>query len=75
MILYFVTRYETQLSGFSNGNILGSVAFPGLQTWELNTWMASQYIQDKYNGRNVTLLSATPFTNKPGVFNSFIDCQ
>lgn len=31
----------------------------------LNTWVASQYIQEKYNGRNVTLLSATPFTNKP----------
>ncbi len=35
MILYFVTRYETQLSGFSSGNILGSTAYPGLQTWEL----------------------------------------
>jgi res subunit family type III restriction enzyme len=31
----------------------------------LSTWVASQYLQDKYNGRNVTLLSATPFTNKP----------
>lgn len=31
----------------------------------LNTWVASQYIQEKYDGRNVTLLSATPFTNKP----------
>jgi hypothetical protein len=40
MILYFVTRYETQLSGFSNGNILGSVAFPGLQTWELKQLLA-----------------------------------
>ncbi|MDO5608988.1 MAG: helicase-related protein, partial [Capnocytophaga sp.] len=31
----------------------------------MNTWVASQYIQDQNNGRNVTLLSATPFTNKP----------
>jgi N12 class adenine-specific DNA methylase len=31
----------------------------------INTWMAAQYIQDKNDGRNVTLLSATPFTNKP----------
>ena len=31
----------------------------------LNTWVASQYIQENYDGRNVTLLSATPFTNKP----------
>jgi len=40
MILYFVTRYETQLSGFSSGNMLGSSAFPGLQTWELNQLLA-----------------------------------
>lgn len=31
----------------------------------INTWMAAQYIQDQNDGRNVTLLSATPFTNKP----------
>ncbi|KIC62234.1 endonuclease [Chryseobacterium taiwanense] len=40
MILYFVTRYETQLSGFSTGNMLGGSAFPGLQTWELNQLLA-----------------------------------
>jgi len=40
MILYFVTRYETQLSGFSSGNMLGNTAFPGLQTWELNQLLA-----------------------------------
>ncbi len=34
--------------------------------------MASQYIQDKYNGRNVTLLSATPFTNKPLEYYSIL---
>ncbi len=38
----------------------------------INTWMASQYIQDKYNGRNVTLLSATPFTNKPLEYYSIL---
>lgn len=36
MIFYFVTRYESKLSGFTSGNILGSSTFPGLQTWELN---------------------------------------
>jgi endonuclease I/chitodextrinase len=36
MIFYFVTRYESKLSGFTSGNILGSSSFPGLQTWELN---------------------------------------
>lgn len=40
MIFYFVTRYETQLSGFSSGNMLGNSAFPGLQTWELNQLLA-----------------------------------
>ena len=34
--------------------------------------MASQYIQDKYDGRNVTLLSATPFTNKPLEYYSIL---
>ena len=38
----------------------------------INTWMAAQYIQDKYNGRNVTLLSATPFTNKPLEYYSIL---
>ncbi|WP_449388407.1 endonuclease [Chryseobacterium lineare] len=40
MIFYFITRYESQLSGFSTGNILGGSAFPGLQTWELNQLLA-----------------------------------
>lgn len=38
----------------------------------INTWMAAQYIQDKQNGRNVTLLSATPFTNKPLEYYSIL---
>jgi len=40
MIFYFVTRYETQLSGFSSGNMLGATAYPGLQAWELNQLLA-----------------------------------
>lgn len=31
----------------------------------IKTWLVSQYIQEKNNGRNVSLLSATPFTNHP----------
>ena len=31
----------------------------------MKTWLASQYIQEKMNGRNINLLSATPFTNHP----------
>lgn len=38
----------------------------------INTWMAAQYIQENYNGRNVTLLSATPFTNKPLEYYSIL---
>ncbi|MCD1117496.1 helicase-related protein [Chryseobacterium turcicum] len=38
----------------------------------INTWMACQYIQDKNDGRNVTLLSATPFTNKPLEYYSIL---
>lgn len=40
MVFYFVTRYETQLSGFGSGNMLGNSAYPGLQTWELNQLLA-----------------------------------
>jgi len=40
MIFYFVTRYETQLSTFSSGDMLGNSAYPGLQTWELNQLLA-----------------------------------
>ncbi|MGQ2091169.1 toprim domain-containing protein [Ornithobacterium rhinotracheale] len=38
----------------------------------INTWMASQYIQEQNNGRNITLLSATPFTNKPLEYYSIL---
>ena len=55
MILYFVTRYETQLSGFSSGNMLGNTAFPGLQAWELNQlllWHAQDPVSPAEIGRN-----------------------
>lgn len=40
MVFYFVTRYESKLSGFSSGNMLGDTPYPGLQTWELNVLLA-----------------------------------
>lgn len=40
MIFYFVTRYQSKLSSFTSGNMLGSSTFPGLQTWELNVLLA-----------------------------------
>lgn len=55
MIFYFVTRYETQLSGFSSGNMLGGSAFPGLQTWELNqllAWHNADPVSAEEIGRN-----------------------
>lgn len=38
----------------------------------IKTWLAAQYIQEKNNGRNVTLLSATPFTNHPLEYYSIL---
>ncbi len=55
MIFYFVTRYESQLSGFSSGNMLGGSAFPGLQTWELNqllAWHAADPVSPEEIARN-----------------------
>lgn len=55
MIFYFVTRYESQLSGFSTGNMLGGSAFPGLQTWErdvLLSWAAQDPVSPSEIERN-----------------------
>lgn len=38
----------------------------------LKAWIASQYIQGNKDGRNVTLLSATPFTNHPLEYYSIL---
>ena len=38
----------------------------------IKTWLAAQYIQKMNNGRNVLLLSATPFTNKPLEYYSIL---
>lgn len=38
----------------------------------IKTWVASQYIQQQNNGRNVLLLSATPFTNQPLEYYSIL---
>ncbi|MCC3215431.1 endonuclease [Chryseobacterium sp. X308] len=40
MILYFVTRYEDKLPNFTSGDMLGNTAFPGLQPWALNQYLA-----------------------------------
>lgn len=38
----------------------------------IKTWLAAQYIQEQNAGRNVLLLSATPFTNKPLEYYSIL---
>jgi len=38
----------------------------------IKTWVAAQYIQQQNDGRNVLLLSATPFTNKPLEYYSIL---
>ena len=55
MVLYFVTRYESQLSGFTTGNMLGGSAFPGLQAWELQQlliWNAQDPVSAEEIARN-----------------------
>lgn len=55
MIFYFVTRYESQLSGFQTGNMLGGSAFPGLQNWELQQlliWNAQDPVSAEEISRN-----------------------
>ncbi len=55
MVFYFVTRYESRLSSFSTGNMLGGSAFPGLQTWELNllkTWSEADPVSTEEVARN-----------------------
>lgn len=40
MFFYFVTRYEDKLPNFTSGDMLGNTAFPGLQPWALNQYLA-----------------------------------
>jgi len=55
-LLYFVTRYQTQLSSFSSGNILNtSNVSQGLVTWELNLlllWHQQDPVSQKEIDRN-----------------------
>lgn len=55
MVLYFVTRYESQLSTFNTGNLLGGSPFPGLQSWELQQlllWNAQDPVSPEEISRN-----------------------
>lgn len=76
MIFYFVTRYQSRLSTFSSGNMLGSSAFPGLQTWELNVLLA-WHNQDPVSQAEVNRNNASysfqgnrnPFIDNPNYVN------
>lgn len=70
MIFYFVTRYQSKLSTFSSGNMLGNTTFPGLQTWELNVLLA-WHNQDPVSQTEIVRNNAT-YTYQ-GNRNPFID--
>lgn len=76
MIFYFVTRYQSKLSSFSSGNMLGGSAFPGLQTWELNVLLAwhnqdpvSQAEIKRNNASYTYQGNRNPFIDNPSYVN------
>lgn len=76
MIFYFVTRYQSKLSTFSSGNMLGSSTFPGLQIWELNVllaWHAQDPVsQAEINRNNASYTyqgNRNPFIDNPNYVN------
>jgi hypothetical protein len=58
MIFYFVTRYESQLSGFSTGNMLAQNTYPSLQDWELNQ-LLQWHTQDPVSASEIRRNNAT----------------
>src|SRR5690606_7155012 len=77
MIFYFVTRYETQPSGFSSGNMLGNTAYPGLQPWmlqQLLLWHAQDPVSTAELARNQASYAfqgnRNPFIDNPSYVNS-----
>ncbi|MCZ2085525.1 MAG: endonuclease [Flavobacteriales bacterium] len=72
MVFYFVTRYESRLSGFSSGGMLGNTAYPGLTEWEKNillTWAAQDPVSPAEIVRNnasfVFQKNRNPFIDHP----------
>ena len=72
MVFYFVTRYESRLSGFSSGGMLGNTTYPGLQEWEkevLMTWAAQDPVSPAEIVRNdasyVFQKNRNPFIDHP----------
>lgn len=76
MIFYFVTRYQSKLSSFTSGDMLGSSAYPGLQTWELNVLLAwhnqDPVSQAEINRNNASYTyqgNRNPFIDNPNYVN------
>ncbi|ROI00423.1 endonuclease [Chryseobacterium daecheongense] len=76
MIFYFVTRYQSKLSTFTTGNMLGNSTFPGLQTWELNVLLAwhnqDPVSQAEINRNNASYTfqgNRNPFIDNPNYVN------
>ncbi|MBD3906787.1 endonuclease [Chryseobacterium sp. Ch-15] len=76
MVFYFVTRYQSKLSTFSTGNMIGSSSFPGLQTWELNVLLAwhnqDPVSQAEINRNNASYTfqgNRNPFIDNPSYVN------
>ena len=72
MIFYFVTRYESQLSGFDSGDILSGSAYPGITKWQLNVLLkwhkqdpVSQRERDRNNAAFVYQGNRNPFIDNP----------
>ncbi len=76
MIFYFVTRYESKLSTFSTGNMLGGSSYPGLQNWELQVLLAwnsadpvSQREIDRNNAAYIYQGNRNPYIDNPSWVN------
>ena len=76
MVFYFVTRYESRLSSFSTGNMLGGSAYPGLQNWELQVLLAwnaadpvSQREIDRNNAAYTYQGNRNPYIDNPSFVN------
>ena len=72
MVFYFVTRYESRLTGFSSGGMLGGSTYPGLQEWEkdvLMTWAAQDPVSPaevvRNNASYVFQGNRNPFIDHP----------
>lgn len=77
MIFYFVTRYESKLSTFTSGDILGTNTFPGLTDWELAVLLswhnADPVSQEEINRNNASYTfqgNRNPYIDHPEYVNS-----